>query len=105
MTTISDKTLSTVASRPRTRKMSWLPRRWYVHVFLWVSSFILALPLIYAMIVSTQTNADVASFRLVPGNSLTDNLTIVQNRNLFQFIWNSIGVSVAITVAKTILSL
>ncbi len=105
MTTISEKTLSTVTSARRTRAMSWLPKRWYVHVFLWVSSLVLALPLIYAMIVSTQTNADVASFRLVPGNSLGDNFTIVQNRNLFQFILNSIGVSVAITVGKTILSL
>ena len=105
MTTISEKTLSSVSSTPRARALSWLPKRWYVHVFLWASSFLLALPLIYAMIVSTQTNADVAAFRLAPGNALQDNFTIVQNRNLFQFILNSIGVSVAITIAKTILSL
>jgi sn-glycerol 3-phosphate transport system permease protein len=105
MTTISEKTLSTVSTTARPRPMAWLPKRWYVHVFLWISSFLLALPLIYAMIVSTQTNADVSMFRLTPGNALADNMTIVQNRNLFQFILNSIGVAVAITVGKTILSL
>src|SRR4051794_39891880 len=105
MATISENTLSTVSTRSRTRPIPWLPKRWYVHVFLWICSFLLALPLIYAMLISTQNNADVSTFRLMPGKSLSENLTVVLNRNLPQYILNSIGVSIAITVAKTILSL
>src|SRR4051812_33197652 len=105
MATISENTLSTVTTARRTRTFSWLPKRWYVHLVLWVSSFLLALPLIYAMIVSTQNNSDVSTFRLTPGNALSDNLTIVLNRDLPRYILNSINVSIAITLAKTILSL
>lgn len=105
MATITDNALTTVTTANRARPLAWLPKRWYVHVFLWFSSFMLALPLIYAMLISTQNNADVATFRLIPGNALPDNLTVVLNRNLPQFMVNSIGVAIAITVAKTILSL
>src|SRR5215212_6523687 len=105
MATITESTLSTMPTARRRRAMSWLPKRWYVHLFLWFSSFLLAGPLLYAMLISTQNNADVSTFRLTPGNALSDNLTIVLNRNLPQYMLNSIGVSIAITVAKTILSL
>ncbi len=104
MATLAENTLP-ASSTAIKKRPSWLPKRWYVHVLLWISSFLLALPLIYAMIVSTQTNADVSAFRLMPGAALANNFTIVINRNLFQFMLNSIGVALAVTIGKTILSL
>jgi len=63
-------------------------------------------PLLYAMIVATQSNADVFAFKLYPGDMLLDNLRVViDNRNLLQFMWNSTFQAIIVTVGKTVLSL
>jgi sn-glycerol 3-phosphate transport system permease protein len=98
-----------VAQRGETRALSlpkWLPERWYVHVFLWMACFILGIPLLYALIVSTQANAQVFAYQFTPGSSLVDNFNHVwYNVNLGRYMLNSTIMAVAITVAKTILSL
>ncbi len=99
------------AQRAQTRSLSqtlraWLPERWYVHVFLWITCFILGIPLIYAVIVSTQNNSQVFAYQFTLGSSVAENF----NRAWYQidlghYMLNSIIMSVSITVAKTILSL
>jgi sn-glycerol 3-phosphate transport system permease protein len=93
-------------TRRRRSQPAWLPKRWYVHVTLVISCLVIGLPLIYAMLVSTQTNAQVANFTLLPGTSFNDHLyQVMVNRYLGQYMWNSVLLSVLITVGKTILSL
>jgi sn-glycerol 3-phosphate transport system permease protein len=82
-----------------------LPERWKIHVVLWISCFLLGLPLLYAILISTQTNADVVAFRLVPGMALNNNFQLVLSRNLLQYMANSIFIAIVITAGKTILSL
>jgi len=98
-----------VVTRPpmrRPKRPAWLPKRWYAHLVLILSCFFVGLPLLYAMLVSTQTNAQVANFRLTPGNSLGEHLNqVLVNRYLGEFMWNSVVLSVVITVGKTLLSL
>src|SRR4051812_30790583 len=74
-----------------------LPEKWLAHLILIFFCFVMGLPVLYAMIVSTQTNADVAAFRLTPGDSFYNNVNIVLvSRHLGQFMANSIVVAVAI---------
>jgi sn-glycerol 3-phosphate transport system permease protein len=107
MTTLEQQqALTRAAAAPQTRLTGWLPKRWYVHLFLIICVIIIGFPLFYAMLVSTQENADVYSYRFSPGQSLTQNWDIVMNkRNLGQFMVNSLVMAVSITVAKTVLSL
>lgn len=92
--------------RRRRNQPSWLPARWHVHLILVLSCLLVGLPLLYAMLVSTQTNAEVANFSLVPGTSFSEHLNqVLVNRYLGEFMWNSVVLSVFITVGKTILSL
>ena len=84
----------------------WIPKRWYVHIFLWISCIVIGFPLFYALIVSTQSNSEVYNHQFVPGQSLADNWTVVMvNRNLGNYMVNSIFVALAVTFGKTVLSL
>ncbi len=83
-----------------------IPRRWSAHLFLIVTCFIVGFPLYYAMIVSTQSNAQVINFQLMPGERLEQHLKVVLiDRSLARYMQNTILLAVTITVAKTILSL
>jgi sn-glycerol 3-phosphate transport system permease protein len=85
---------------------AWLPERWYVHAFLWVACFILGLPLLYALIVSTQTNSQVFAYQFTPGSAWLDNFNYVMGPiNLGRYMLNSTIMAITITIAKTILSL
>lgn len=86
-------------------RAGWLPQRWIIHLLLWICCFFLGLPLLYAILVSTQNNSDVYAYRFLPGSSLELNWQLVSNRNLFQFMLNSAIMSISITVGKTVLSL
>lgn len=84
----------------------WLPKRWAVHLILIASCVILGFPLFYAMLVGTQTNAEVFSYRFLPGSAFPQNWDIVMNlANLTGYMVNSIGIALTITIGKTILSL
>lgn len=93
-------------SRYNIVQWSWLPKRWFVHVFLWIACIIIGFPLYYAIIVSTQANPDVYAYRFTFGSQLESNWNIVVNTaGLFRYIGNSIIIAVAVTAGKAILSL
>ncbi|MBI5667293.1 MAG: carbohydrate ABC transporter permease [Chloroflexi bacterium] len=95
----------TVRAQPRPLP-PWVPKRWYVHLVLWLACILMGFPLFYAMLVSTQNNAQVFNYQFTPGNSLASNWNIVMiNRNLGSYMLNSVFVAVAVTIGKTILSL
>jgi len=107
MTSISKDVSQT---QPRTgfspKKRSLIPERWYLHVLLWITCFLVGFPLIYAMLLSTQVNAEIFAFQLLPGDSFQANFTaVMDNRNLGDFMVNSTIQAILITVGKTILSL
>ena len=84
----------------------WLPKRWYVHILLWISILVIGFPLIYAMIVATQSNAETLRFEMLPGSNLKENLEVVMvDRNIGRFMINSTILAIFVTVGKTILSL
>ena len=58
------------------------------------------------MIVSTQGNAEVFAYQFTPGDDFGRNWKVVmEQRGLWRFMLNSVFISIAITIAKTILSL
>lgn len=100
-------TEATFTRAPATaRRSRWLPKHWYAHVILWIACALIGFPLFYAIVVSTQTNADVFSYRFLPGNSFADNWNIVINIvKLPTYMANTIFVALTVTLGKTILSL
>jgi sn-glycerol 3-phosphate transport system permease protein len=87
-------------------RRSWLPKRWYAHVILWFACIVLGFPLFYTLLVSTQSNSDVFSYQFVPGDNLRANWEVVfEQRHLHEYIFNSVIMTVAITVGKTVFSL
>lgn len=92
--------------RPTSLKEWLIPKRWQSHLFLLVACLIIGFPLYYAMLVSTQSNPQVVTFQLWPGERLEHHLKVVLiDRNLAKYMQNTIGLAITITVAKTILSL
>lgn len=84
----------------------WLPKRWYVHVLLWIACLFIGFPLLYALLLSTQTNAEIFAYQLTPGSALKENLRQVMiNRQMGNFMLNSTVQAIIITVGKTIISL
>jgi sn-glycerol 3-phosphate transport system permease protein len=83
-----------------------LPKRWGVHLFLIICILFIGFPLFYAMLVSTQNNADVYAYRFTPGEQFAANWDVVINRrNIPMYMANTIFVAILVTVGKTILSL
>ncbi len=81
-------------------------RSWPYHISLTVTAFVIAFPLLYAALISTQTNAEIFSFKLTPGSSLMDHFEIVWvTRDLAGAMWNSTVQSILVTVGKTVLAL
>lgn len=86
-------------------RISILPKRWYVHLVLILSIAVLGFPVYYAIIVSTQSNAQVFSYQMYPGTSFESNLNQVLNQNLWRYMVNSTFVAAGVAGAKTLLSL
>ena len=83
-----------------------LPKRWYAHVILWIAIFVTFIPMLYALIVSTQGNAEVFRYQFTPGDDFGRNWDVVWGqRGLGQFMINSTIVSIFTTVAKATFSL
>lgn len=96
--------VSPLAAPRRWRRL--IPKRWYAHLILITSIAIMGFPLYYALIVSTQGNAEVFRYQLTPGEQLERNWNVVMNqRNLGQYMLNSTVVSIMMTAAKAVLSL
>jgi sn-glycerol 3-phosphate transport system permease protein len=100
--------VTTAGTRTRTgsNRPRFLPERWYIHVLLWLVCLIVGFPLLYALLVSTQNNADVFAYQLTPGDHFWSNLeAVLVTRDLGGAMFNSVIQAVIITVAKTVLSL
>jgi sn-glycerol 3-phosphate transport system permease protein len=105
MSTIADARLETV-STPADPPRSILPKRWALHLGLIAACLILGFPLYYAMLVSTQTNAQVFAYQFTPGSSFEAHWTqVMVTRNLGSYMLNSTFVAISVTVGKTVLSL
>lgn len=102
------------AAQPRSTQMElsplrwrrWIPERWYVHLGLWLACLALGFPVLYALIVSTQNNAEVFRYQLTFGSSFAFNWQqVMVARHLGHYMVNSAIMATAITVGKTVLSL
>jgi len=81
-------------------------RKWPFHVMLILASLFIGIPVLYAAMIATQSNAEVFSFRLGPGTALAKNFNDVWvSREIGINMWNSTQQAVYVTVGKTILSL
>lgn len=107
MTTVSTDALNTgKRSASRTGLRRWLPQRWYAHLILWFACAAIGFPLFYALLASTQNNAQIYAYQFTPGNQAAANWTrVMVDRNLGTYMLNSVFISVVVTVGKTVLSL
>ncbi len=81
-------------------------RDWPRHVSLLFAIAVVVFPLVYAALISTQSNTQINNFQLTPGSSLGTHFDQVWNgANLGRLMWNSVVQAVLITVIKTVLSL
>jgi sn-glycerol 3-phosphate transport system permease protein len=81
-------------------------RTWHIHLMLVLVVLVMCGPVLYAVLVSTQSNADLLDFQLIPGDRLDENWHAVwDNRNLGEFMKHSLIVSTVIALAKIITSL
>jgi len=88
------------------RKTAFRGRKWPYHIGLTVTALVIAFPLLYAALISTQTNAEIFSFQLKPGSALRDHFEAVWvNRNFAGAMWNSTQQAFLVTIGKTVLSL
>jgi sn-glycerol 3-phosphate transport system permease protein len=80
--------------------------RWTLHIGLIAACLILGFPLYYAMLVSTQTNAQVFNYQFTPGSSFLEHWQqVMVTRNLGSYMLNSTFIAIAVTLGKTVLSL
>jgi sn-glycerol 3-phosphate transport system permease protein len=78
----------------------------WVHIVLSVAVLLIAAPILFALIKSTQSRGDVLSPSLVPGVEFLSNLRIVWNdQNLGRYMANSLWIAFVVTAGKTILSI
>ncbi len=81
-------------------------RQWPFHIALTAMVLVLAFPLLYAMLIATQTNGEIFSFQFTPGSALASNFDDVWVKRSFSTaMWNSLQQSLWVTIGKTILSL
>jgi sn-glycerol 3-phosphate transport system permease protein len=80
--------------------------RGLTHLALIVTCLVVGFPLLYAMLVSTQTNTEYFTHQLTPGRSLGANLQVVfEQRGLAVYLWNSTIQAAIITVGKAVTAL
>lgn len=82
--------------------------RWVIHLLLILSCLIVALPMIFAVIKSTQDHSQVLRYppSFLPGDSAVSNYTDALTKyNVARLIINSTLIAAAVTVGKTVLSL
>lgn len=97
---------SKLSHRAKGDRFPGWPRRWPIHLLLCLSCLLVGIPLLYAMLVSTQSNAEVIAFQATPGSSLGRNIWVAMvSRNLGRYMLNSTIQAAIVTVGKTILSL
>ena len=88
------------------RKSFFRGRRWPYHLGLSITALVIAFPLLYAMLIATQTNAETYAIQLTPGSALRDNFqTVWFGRDFAGAMFNSFQQAIYVTIGKTILSL
>lgn len=76
---------------------------WYTHVILLIIVAIVGFPLLYAMVVATQTNQEYFSHQWWPGSAMADNFDVVWNqRDVGRYMWTSLVQSVIIAAGKAV---
>ncbi|MFP8890127.1 carbohydrate ABC transporter permease [Natrialbaceae archaeon A-CW2] len=85
----------------------YLPDEWLMHIGLIVSISLMALPLVLAAIMSTQSVAQIYDVTdLSPGSNAYENYyRVMTDYNMWTFMINSFIMSIAIVVGKVVLSL
>ncbi|GAB4574817.1 MAG: carbohydrate ABC transporter permease [Anaerolineae bacterium] len=94
--------------RTGTQFASRSPRmRMLTHLALIVICFLLAVPVLYALLVATMTHTQFYGQpgRLVPGSDLMNNIQVLFDRGLFRQMANTFFVAMVVVVAKTATSL
>lgn len=79
----------------------------FIHGALWLTIFVLAFPVIYALVMSTLSFSEAYRFppSLLPGSSLLQNYQDAwRNINMGRLLFNSTVVSVAVALGKMVLS-
>jgi sn-glycerol 3-phosphate transport system permease protein len=106
MTVASRDTVRVTSTTAWQRIRGWWPKRWYAHLILIAACFLSGIPLLYALIVSTQTNAEVFRYQFTPGSGLHENWHVVfYERHLHTYMINSVIMTLGITIGKTVFSL
>ncbi len=83
-----------------------LPKRWYAHLILIVAVIIVGAPLFLAMLIATQTNEQVFTGSLLPGDQFWNHFDVVWNRRgLWRFMLNTAFLAIVIAVGKVVISL
>jgi len=85
-------------------------RTWPTHLMLVLVVLVLCGPVLYALLVSTQSNADLFGDRLLPGDRLDENWSVVMGdaptgRHLWTYMRASLLVSTIIALGKIITAL
>lgn len=76
-----------------------------MHAFLIVAILLMWLPLMFAIIMSTQTAGESLANPLAPGTGLAGNVTRALDRNLVDYLLRSAAAAGVIALGKTVLSL
>ncbi len=92
---------------PGVQRKGWLHgRQWPYHLALTATALVIAFPLLYAMLIATQKNPEIFSFKFTPGSALESNFDAVWvKRDFAGAMWNSLQMSIWVTIGKTVLSL
>jgi len=105
VTTAADDVESESTSRPR-RVAKRRRRTWHLHLTLSIICAVSCAPVLYAILVSTQNNAQMINFDLTIGESFLANVNTVWNdRALGGYMINSAIMAVIIAVGKSITGL
>jgi sn-glycerol 3-phosphate transport system permease protein len=88
------------------KKTFFRGRQWPYHLGLSVTAVVIAFPLLYAALISTQNNTEIFAFQLTPGSALKSNFDAVWfGRDFAGAMWNSTVQTIIVTIGKTVLSL
>ncbi len=92
---------------PGVQRKGWLHgRQWPYHLALTATALVIAFPLLYAMLIATQKNPEIFSFKFTPGSALESNFDAVWvKRDFTGAMWNSLQMSIWVTIGKTVLPL
>ena len=96
--------------QPRTITTAWLRNRLLMpfisHLVMILVVLFVMFPMIYALILSTQTPAEYYSLKLLPGNALLENIRASwQQANMGRLLLNTSFVAIVVAIGKILLSI